>query len=287
MKSATYLRIPRISWQGLLGIGGLLLMNMACGSDHAVVNSIVNNMFPLTPGDIEQSKTEISSRQKAAAVMPAMSDVNGVSRIVVANTKPGFVTAPPNVRLGIGVVSSVIFTDSQGMVWPVTSYVIGDAENFAVNWDKKGGIIMLQSKKPYANTNMAVMLQGRTTPITLMLQSTQKEWDYELYIRVAKPEDDTQLNGVTQSSYLLSLLSGIVPAGAKKLSASGAENVAQFWLYQNHYLILTSGTLISPSYVSHIEDKSMGVTNVYEIVPTPVVMISNDSGLQKINIKDA
>ncbi|WP_440616501.1 DotH/IcmK family type IV secretion protein [Cysteiniphilum sp. 6C5] len=261
-------------------------MNMVSANDQMMVNNIVNSMFPLTSTDIEQSKTEISSRQKAAAVMPAMSNVNGVSRIVIANTKPGFSTAPPNVRLGIGVVSSLIFTDSKGVVWPVTSYVIGDAENFTVNWDKKGGIIMLQSKKPYANTNMAVMLQGRATPITLMLQSTQKEWDYELYVRVTKPEDDAQLGGVQQASYLLSLLSGVVPNGAKKLSNTGEQGVGKFWSYNDRYLILTSGTLISPGYTNHIEDKTMGATHVYEINPTPVVMISNDSGLHKVNLKD-
>ncbi len=277
---------PRATLRYVIALSSLLWMNMVCANEQMMVNNIVNSMFPLTATDIEQSKTEISSRQKAAAVMPAMSNVNGVSRIVIANTKPGFSTAPPNVRLGIGVVSSLIFTDSKGGVWPVTSYVIGDAENFTVNWDKKGGIIMLQSKKPYANTNMAVMLQGRATPITLMLQSTQKEWDYELYVRVTKPEDDSQLGGVQQSSYLLSLLSGVVPNGAKKLSSTGEQGVGKFWRYNDRYLILTAGTLISPGYINHIEDKTMGTTHVYEINPTPVVMISNDSGLHKVNLKD-
>ncbi|WP_116963274.1 DotH/IcmK family type IV secretion protein [Fastidiosibacter lacustris] len=243
-------------------------------------------MFPLSASDIQSTKSEISARQKAAAVMPAMSDAKGVSRVVMADTKPGFATSPPNVRLGIGVVSSIIFTDAKGVVWPITSYVIGDTEDFAVNWDKKGGIMMLQSKKPYANTNMAVMLQGRATPVTLMLQSTQKEWDYELYVRVAKAEDDTHLENIRQSPYLLSLLSGIVPEGAKSLSVSGEQNTGKFWLYQGHYLILTSGTLISPAYINHIEDNTLGTTNVYEIVPTPVVMISDNVGVHKINLKD-
>ena len=270
---------------GLILSIGVINLSIA-GENNARVSNLVNNMFPLSATDIQDTKSEISARQKAAAVMPAMSGSQGVSRIVSANTQPGFQTAPPNVRLGIGVVSSVIFTDNKGVVWPVSSYVIGDSENFNVNWDKKGGILMIQSKKPYADTNMAVMLQGRTTPITMMLQSTQKEWDYELYVRVSKIGSGS-LQNIKNNSYLVGLLSGVVPNGAKELLFSGGQGGEKIWAYNNRYLILTSGTLISPSYINHVEDNTLGTTNVYEVAPTPVIMISDQSGLQKINIKDA
>nr|WP_225630025.1 DotH/IcmK family type IV secretion protein [Cysteiniphilum sp. 19X3-34] len=244
-------------------------------------------MFPLTAKDIQEAKPEISARQQAAAVMPSMSSVEGVQRVVMANTALGEKGSPPNVRLGVGVVSSVVFTDAKGKVWPISSYVIGDDGNFNVNWDKKSGILMMQSKKPYANTNMSVMLQGRATPITLMVQSTQKEWDYELYVRVAGNTQDNELSSFSeQPSYMLSLLSGISPQGAKKLKTSDVSGRSQFWRYQDHYLILTSGTLISPRYIRHIEDKSSGVVNVYEINVLPQVLISDDDGLHKINIED-
>ena len=252
---------------------------------ESTTDNLVKLLFPLTPNEIQNTKSEISARQKAASVIPAMSNSLGISRLVVANTKPWFKLSPPNVRLGVGVVSSVIFTDESGNIWPISSYVIGDKQNFTVNWAKKGGIIMLQSKKPFANTNIAVMLSGRSTPITLMIQSTQHEWDYELYVRTPKHRDK-DLNNIKQASYLLGLLSGIVPQGAEKLAINPKSSNYKLWRYQGKYLILTSGVLISPSYLQHLEDNTDGQTNIYEIQPTPVIMISNHAGLQKINVKD-
>ena len=83
---------------------------------------------------------------------------------------------------------------------------------------------------------------GHARPVCFLrgaLQSTQKEWDYELYVRVTKPEDDSQFASVQQSSYLLSLLSGVVPDGAKKLSSTGEQGIGKFWLYNGHYIIST------------------------------------------------
>ncbi len=240
-------------------------------------------MFPLTPKAIQQTKEVISSRQKAASTIPSMQNSTPSSRIVVINTKAGFKTSPPNIRLGIGVVSSVIFTDEKGDIWPIESYVVGDSQDFTINWMQKSGILMIQSKKPYSSSNIAVMLSNRKTPITLMLQSTQKAWDYELYIRVPSGKINS-LTQENQKTYLVNLLSGIKPEGAKTLHSSDPQ--IKVYSYQGKYLILTSSTLISPTYNSHIEDNSFGKNNVYEIAPSPIVMVSNDTGVHKIYIED-
>lgn len=250
-------------------------------------DQLVNTMFPLNPSEISALKSKLSARQKSAAVMPAMSNAMGVSRIVVANTKPGFKSSIPNIRLGIGVVTSLVMTDAKGNVWPMTSYVIGDSSDFSVNWDGKSGIMMLQAKKPYANTNMAVMLKGRATPVTLMLQSTQKEWDYEVYVRVDSGSGDNGEFSGNDNAYLLGLLSGIAPEGATLMSLSGNDSQTKVWRYHGNYLILTSGTLVSPSYIHHVEDNTLGTTNVYEIAPTSVILLSSQSQLEKIYVKES
>ncbi|WP_119344690.1 DotH/IcmK family type IV secretion protein [Facilibium subflavum] len=241
-------------------------------------------MLPLSASEIEAAKPELSSRQKAAAVMPAMSGAKAVSRILIANTKPGMRQSIPNVRLGIGVVTSVVMTNQKGAIWPIKSYIIGDAQDFTVNWDQKSGILMLQSKKPYINTNLVVMLQNRATPVTVMLQSTQSSWDYEDYIRVDDGTDSENVKAMHQP-YLLGLLSGVAPEGAQSVQISPSDVKTQVWSYQNHYLILTSSTLISPAYINHLEDNTMGKTNVYEIDKTPVIMLSDQTKMQEIHIK--
>ncbi|MBK2123835.1 DotH/IcmK family type IV secretion protein, partial [Fangia hongkongensis] len=134
------------------------------------------------------------------------------------------------------------------------------------------------------NTNMAVMLKGRKTPVTVMLLSTQKKWDYEVYIRVLSAKDNHF--DIKGSTYLIDLLSGIAPSGAKRLSLSANSMNARLWEYHGNYLLLTRSVLISPSYIHHIEDNTLGQINVYEIAKTPVIILSGGKGMQKVMVKD-
>ena len=247
------------------------------------VDELVSSMFPLTPNQIEAVKTDVSSRQKAASVVPAMSGAQGVSRVLMTSLNPAKHSTPPNIRLGIGVVTSVIFTDANGNVLPIDSYVIGNTSDFKVDWDKKSNILTMQATKPYAETNMAVMLRGVSIPVTVTLLSTQTQWDYLDYVRVqdSNGQDDnrsTQLD----SGVLVDLLYGVVPDGASKLSVS--NDVLSSWQYQGHYLLVTEGVLISPSWTRHAQDNTTAHMNAYEINPTSVVLVSTNSGLEKVTI---
>ncbi|MBK2125214.1 hypothetical protein IB691_08115, partial [Fangia hongkongensis] len=89
-----------------LCIALLLIISMCEVSFASTASQVVSSMFPLTPNQIDEVKSEIKSRQQAAATPPSMNNTTGVSRILVANTQPGFSFAPPNIRLGIGVVTT-------------------------------------------------------------------------------------------------------------------------------------------------------------------------------------
>lgn len=247
------------------------------------VDQLVSSMFPLTPSQIKEIKSDVSERQKAASTVPAMSGTQGVSRVLMTSLNPTKHITPPNVRLGVGVVTSLIFTDANGNVLPISSYVIGNSGDFKVDWDKKNNVLMMQAIKPYSQTNMAVMLNGLSIPVTITLLSTQSQWDYLDYIRVIdsnghSDSELTQLDG----GVLVDLLHGIVPDQAKKLTVS--DSALSAWHYQGHYLLITEGVLVSPSWTHHAEDNTTTHINAYEINPTSVVLVSTSSGLKKVMI---
>ncbi|MBK2123855.1 hypothetical protein IB691_01225 [Fangia hongkongensis] len=268
----------------LLSIATVFLTQVSFATTNDI-DQLVSSMFPLAPKQIKEIKTEVSTRQKAASTVPAMSGTQGVSRVLITSINPTKHITPPNVRLGIGVVTSLIFTDANGNVLPIDGYVIGNSGDFKVGWDKKNNVLMMQAIKPYAETNMAVMLNGLSIPVTITILSTQEQWDYLDYVRVidSNGRSDSNLTKL-DSGVLVDLLHGIVPDGAKKLSIS--NDALDAWHYQGNYLLVTEGVLISPSWIHHAEDNTTAHMNAYEINPTSVVLVSTNSGLKKVMIRD-
>lgn len=145
--------------------------------------------------------------------------------IIPVTLKPGGIM--PIIRVGQGMITSLVFTDSSGQVWPITSYSIGDPQSFAVQWDKKSGVLMIQGQKLYAQTNIGVMLQGMNTPVMLNLLIGQTSWDYLDYIQLDQnqPGDMNTAMPVAQApSYLVDLLNGIPPQVATALMVSDSNN---------------------------------------------------------------
>ena len=138
----------------------MLAGSMAFAQDNpvrqAAFNNVVNNAFPMTPDEIQQFKNVAAKQAEANAQPPGETPPIGTSNIIPVSLKPGALM--PIIRVGQGMITSVVFTDAAGNVWPITSYNIGDASSFNVNWDKKSGVLMIQGQKLYAQTNIGVLL---------------------------------------------------------------------------------------------------------------------------------
>lgn len=252
---------------------------------NAAFQQLLNNYFPLTPGQIHQFKNAVAQQQEANATPPGSAPPEGTSSIIPVSLKPGGIM--PVVRVGQGMITSLVFTDASGEVWPITSYSIGDPQSFNVQWDKQSGVLMIQGEKLYAQTNIGVMLKGMQIPVMLNLLIGQSHWDYLDYIQLDQnqPGDNNSPIPVDQApSYLVDLLNGIPPQGAVALNVSDSSTV-QVWSYQNQYLLVTKGTLISPAFTSRADGPGSTPSHAYALPATPEVLVSNTSGnLEKIII---
>lgn len=217
------------------------------GLNSTAFQKLLNDYFPLSPEQIHQFKNVVAEQQQASIQPPGNNPPEGTSAIIPVTLKPGGIM--PVVRIGSGMITSLVFIDASGQVWPITSYSIGDPTSFNVQWDKKSGVLMVQGQKLYGQTNIGIMLQGLDIPIMLNLMIGQKKWDYLDYIQLDQnaPNDNNVPVPVAQApSYLTDLLNGIPPQGATPMNVSD-NAVAQVWAYQNQYIMVTKATFIIPS----------------------------------------
>jgi intracellular multiplication protein IcmK len=254
-------------------------------TSSAAFQQLLNQYFPLTPQQIHEFKNAAAEEQKASAMPPGEAPPESSSTIIPVSLKPGGIE--PVVRIGQGMISSLVFTDASGSVWPVTSYLVGDPASFNVQWDKQSGVLMVQGQKLYSETNIGVMLQGLSVPVMLTLLVGQKNYDYLDYIRVqAYMSGDIsgqQQQPVPQApDYLMDILSGVPPQGAAPVQTTSSD--IQVWAYNGDYLMLTQGTLLSPAWTSTASSTPPNVYHAYELPAAPVVILSMNGKIERVTV---
>ena len=254
----------------------------SAGLNTAAFQQMLNNYFPLSPQQIHQFKNVTAQQQQANVQPPGDAPPEGTSAIIPVTLKPGGIM--PVIRIGAGMITSLVFIDASGQVWPVTSYSIGDPASFNVQWDKKSGVLMVQGQKLFGQTNVGVMLNGMEIPVMLNLVIGQKKWDYLDYIQLDQnqPGDNSSAQPVAQApGYLTDLLNGIPPQGAIQMNVSDSA-VAQIWSFQNQYVMVTKGTLLSPAYSSKADGPGSQPMHAYIFPQAPEVLISNFGTIEKL-----
>lgn len=248
-------------------------------------NDMLRNYYPLTPSQIHEFKNKEVVQAEANARPAGPSPAQGVSGIIRVGIKPG--STMPVIRVGRGMITSVVFTDKAGRVWPVDAYSIGDPSAFNIQWQQKSGVMMIQGRKLYAQTNMGVMLHGMKVPVMITLLVGQHKYDYQDYVRVQAFQPGEQLLQALDAGeapeYLVKILSGLPPQGATQLKIQGGDDV-KAWAYGGEYLLLTRSTLLSPEWVSKFDGTGPDPMHAYALQPSPVILLSHNGQLEKIKL---
>jgi len=246
--------------------------------------NMIKKMFPMSPEQIHALKETQSTTQRAIAAPPEPPPRAVVSTAVVS-LAPGSV--PPVVRLASGYVSSVVFVDETGAPWPIGAYNIGDPTKFNIQWNADNNILMIQGQGAYATGNMAVTLRDSTTPVMLTLVNDQKVVDYRLDLRVQGrgPHAKASIIGsvLPQNSnvVLMNLLDGVAPRDAQQLGVEGGP--AEVWLNGQTMYVRTPLTLLSPAWLASLS--SADGTHVYQMIPTPMILVSDRGVSTTLQIK--
>lgn len=240
-------------------------------------------VMPLSPEQIIELKKSLDEARRAANQSPG-TPPKPVSGSITVDLSPG--TPPPVARLYPGHVTTLSFIDVTGSAWPIKRIINGDPKNFNVQVpEDDGNTATVASLGWYSVGNIAVMLEGMASPVTVTLIGGQKEVDYRLDMRIprrgpnalpqqvvgtAKPEHNTDF---------LNILDGVAPKTAVPLKVEGE---GQAWMLNGSVVYRTRNTLVSPAWTGKVQ--SSDGTYVYELPFVPVVLVSTGGAIREVRI---
>lgn len=257
-------------------------------SDKEAINKsaftqVKDRMFPLSHEQVLQLHQEYNSSQFALNSTAGTPPRPAVTTQVV-RLDPG--STPSVIRLGQGFISSVVFLDSTGAPWPIIAYDLGDPTSFNIQWDKSGNTLMIQSKKLYTYGNMAIRLQGLSTPVMLTLIPGQKAIDYRVDMRVVgygpNANKPTEINlPPATNSVLMQVLDDVAPPGSKLMMVKGGP--AKAWTIGDIMYVRTRLTVLSPGWMSMMS--SADGTHVYKMSDSPILLVSWHGKVMQLKIE--
>lgn len=239
-------------------------------------DAAITGLFPLRPDEIQRLLLHYDETQKAAEDPP-----HGYPRPEVSvqdiSLDPG--AMPPVIRTAVGHVTTLTVLDVTGAPWPIQD--VSWAGDFEIMEPEEGGhMIRIIPMAHNAYGNMSVRLLTLKTPITFSLRVDRETVDYRIDARVPEfgPLAETPLiDGGTQlvagNALLTSVLDGVPPGGAEKLSVSGVDGRTTAWRINGMTYVRTPMTLLSPGWESSVS--SADGMNVYVLADSPVLLLSD------------
>lgn len=249
----------------------------------AAFNTVTQNALPMSPDQIQRLRQLFNQTQLAGASTPG-TPPRPTATSQMVNLAPG--ATPPVIRLAQGFVSSLVFIDSTGAPWPIESYDIGNPAAFNIQWNKTDNTLMIQAVTLYTYGNLAVRLQGLSTPVMLTLIPGQKAVDYRVDLRIqgygpnAKPMLGSGMPNSANPD-LLGVLDGVPPVGSTAARVSGGA--AEVWLKGDRMYVRTRFTILSPGWLATMS--SADGMKAYEMLKAPLLLVSQSGKIVQFKIE--
>lgn len=198
-------------------------------------------------------------------------------------------------------ITTVIFLDKSGAIWPIETYTPGLGSSIKHN-PIGDGTLILQPLTDYARGNLVLSLKDSKIPISITLEVSKSKVDYKAEVRVndfgpnSQPEvfvgnevvnkySDLSFMAKFMKQHMFNLLEGVTPEGFTKResSLSGVEA----WNKDKYLFIRTKDMLISPNLLPLEFNKvrSADGTYVYAVPYMPFIMLSRHGNIVKVQIK--
>lgn len=253
--------------------------------DQLAFQELKEQTMPMSAAQMQEFKKLVqeSARVTASSIGTPPKPVSATLNVSLS---PG--TTPPAVRLTQGFITSLVFVDSSGAPWPIASFDIGNPNAFNVQWDKVSNILLIQPIDAYTYANLAIRLQGLSTPVMLTLVPGQAEVDYRVDLRISGVGPNSTGQSTAQAlpqgadPVLLDVLDGIPPSGSTELTVRGVQG--QAWSVGDVLYLRMKPTVLSPGWIDQMS--SPDGTHAYALPITPSVLISYYGKPVEIQIED-
>lgn len=222
-------------------------------------HNAVQGAMPLSAGQIAQLREAINASRQAqeAPLSPA------TPQLATINARLG-VGEPPSISVQSGYVSTLNVVDAYGRAWPIVRYSVGNPKAFNVSI--AGNSAAISDLQPYAQSDLALYLQGEAVPLMVALNPGAAGprgggvVDYAVRLRVNAAEPGLPqpvggaAGGAEYTNALLSLVQGVPPAGAKSLKVLGDPARVSAWTWEGprgkRLLLRAPATVIAPAWIA-------------------------------------
>jgi intracellular multiplication protein IcmK len=194
------------------------------------------------------------------------------------------------------VATSLVFHDSTGKAWPVSSVTNGAAAFYTVLRPEipEGNLLNIIPLREYGSSTIVVSLTGRDVPLVIRLDSDgikapERSADGMVLFRIGHqgPNAETPVTGMpmkeTVSSEMLAFLDRVPPKGAHRLRLDPASAASDLWSMGDMYFLRTSDSLVWPAWKAVVN--GAGAIKCYEIPVTSRVLIARDGKISTFKIK--
>lgn len=250
-------------------------------------DAAITGMFPLAPDQVQGLLKRYDQTQEAAKTPPYDAPTPEIS-VQNISLDPG--VAPPVIKTAVGNVTTLNILDATGAPWPVQDVTwAGDYE--VVEPEEGGHIIRITPMSHFARGNIVVRMLTLKTPLTLTLETGRDVVQYRVDARIPEygPFASTPiLQGgkslVAGTPELTSILDGVAPGGAVKLSVSGVDGRTTAYALGGTTYVRTPLTLLSPAWSSSVS--SADGMNVYALSNAPVLLLSDGGEFMRAILKE-
>ena len=256
---------------------------------QALFEESLRQMMPLNEGQIQEYRERSAQRERA--LLPVSPALN--SRTVRVSLEPG--GAPVRVFTTANIATSLVFHDSTGQPWPITSVTNGAPNHFQVLRPDlpEGNLLNVMPTQGYGTSTIVVTLEKKDIPLVIRLESDsvrspKRRADALILFQLAHHGPKASIPILenikeTADSAMLAFLDRVPPDEAQRVRMEPGQEKVNIWKYNGRHYIRTSHTLMWPAWTAVVN--GAGNVKCYETPITARIMISKNGKIQTVVLK--
>lgn len=258
---------------------------------QALFEESLRQMMPLEQGQIQEYRQRSDQRERA--LLPVSPALN--SRTVRVSLEPG--GDPVRVSTTANIATSLVFHDSTGQPWPITSVTNGGPNHFQVLRPElpDGNLLNVMPTQGYGTSTIVVTLEKKDIPLVIRLESDsvrspERKADALVLFQLAHRGPKASVPIIenikeTADSAMLAFLDSVPPVEAVRVRVEPPQEKVTVWNYNGKRYIRTSHALVWPAWIAVVN--GAGNVKCYEAPVTGRVMLSVNGRIQSVILKDS
>ena len=257
---------------------------------QALFEESLRQMMPLNEGQIQEYRERSDQRERA--LLPVSPALN--SRTVRVSLEPG--RAPTKVFTTANIATSLVFHDSTGQPWPITSVTNGGPNFFQVLRPElpDGNLLNILPTQGYGTSTLVVTLEKQDIPLVIRLESDsvrspERKADALVLFHLAHRGPRAAVPVIadikeTVDSSLLAFLDRVPPEGAVRVNIRPRLEKLSVWKFGDKHYIRTAHALMWPAWSAVVNGP--GNVKCYEAPVTARILISRNGSTESIALHD-